>query len=185
MNRKQFLHELEQLLHSLPQDEREDILADYNEYFANGLNEGKSEEEITEKLGSPMNIAKELGVHNRFDLPNTNKKNNSFGAVVATIALGFFNLVFVLGPAIGILGVLFGGWVAGVCLTLAPLLQATSIVLGFTDFYLFEIFVSIASCGLGIFLLVGMYHLSKVVTKGFRMYYRWNISVVKGGMKHA
>lgn len=186
MNRKQFLNELERLLSSLPKEEREDILTDYNEYFANGLTEGKSEEEIVEKLGSPIIIAKELGVNSGLDLSdNTTKNSSSFGSIVATIALGFFNLVFILGPAIGLIGVLFGGWVAGICLTAAPLLQVLSLVLGFNDYYLFEFFVAIACSGLGIFLLVGMYHLSKIVSKGFKMYYRWNISIVKGGINHA
>lgn len=186
MDRKQFLYELEQLLHPLPKDERDDILADYNEYFANGLTEGKSEKEITEKLGSPRSIAIELGVQSSFDSPNSTSKNsNTFGAVAVTIAIFFFNLVFILGPAIGILGVLFGFWASGVCLIFAPLLQIVSVWLGFTDFYLFEIFVSIACSGLGLFIVVGMYHLSKVVAKGFKKYFRWNISVVKGGMKRA
>lgn len=42
------------------EDEVMDILRDYEEYFVDGIIEGKSEIEIIQSLGSPKEIANEL-----------------------------------------------------------------------------------------------------------------------------
>lgn len=60
MTEQQFLQQLEQAMESLPAEERNDILQDIREYFANGRADGKSENEIAAELGSPEAIAKEL-----------------------------------------------------------------------------------------------------------------------------
>ncbi|MFD1206911.1 MULTISPECIES: DUF4097 family beta strand repeat-containing protein [Sporosarcina] len=60
MNENQFIYELEQALKRLPADERDDIILDIKEYFSNGREDGKSEEEIAASLGSPNKIASEL-----------------------------------------------------------------------------------------------------------------------------
>ncbi|MCM3742562.1 DUF4097 family beta strand repeat-containing protein [Sporosarcina luteola] len=60
MTENRFISELEQALKRLPVDERNDILQDIREYFLNGRNDGKSEEEIAASLGSPAKIAAEL-----------------------------------------------------------------------------------------------------------------------------
>jgi DUF4097 and DUF4098 domain-containing protein YvlB len=60
MNENQFLLELETALKRLPTEERNDIMQDIREYFANGREDGKSDSEITASLGSPDRIAAEL-----------------------------------------------------------------------------------------------------------------------------
>ncbi|MGH2317823.1 DUF4097 family beta strand repeat-containing protein [Planococcus sp. SE5232] len=60
MTENQFLHELETALKQLPQEERNDILQDIREYFANGKADGKTDNEIAAELGSPEAIANEL-----------------------------------------------------------------------------------------------------------------------------
>lgn len=60
MTEQQFLQQLEQALERLPAEERNDILQDIREYFANGRADGKSDSDIAEELGSPEAIAKEL-----------------------------------------------------------------------------------------------------------------------------
>ena len=63
MNKETFLKQLDASLTKLPQDERRDIIQDYEEYFAIGLEEGKTEEQIAGSLGSPSQIAKEMISH--------------------------------------------------------------------------------------------------------------------------
>ncbi|MFS0690949.1 DUF4097 family beta strand repeat-containing protein [Sporosarcina sp. 179-K 8C2 HS] len=60
MTEKQFINELENALKRLPADERNDILQDIREYFLNGRDDGKEDEEIAASLGSPAKIAAEL-----------------------------------------------------------------------------------------------------------------------------
>ncbi|MGM9923910.1 MAG: HAAS signaling domain-containing protein [Bacillus sp. (in: firmicutes)] len=186
MIRKQFLAQLDSYLQSLSKAEREDILNDYNEYFDVGLEEGKTEEEIAFKLGSPKTIAKDLCANSSFDLAMSNPTiSNTFRAIGATIGMSLFNLFIVLVPAL-VLGVfLLSGWVAGASLTLAPFLYAVSLLFNYDGFYAFEGFMILASCGIGILLLLLMYHLSILCAKSFVAYCKWNISIVKGGTKHA
>lgn len=185
MNRGQFLKQLSEQLSALPRNERDDILNDYNEYFENGLLEGKSESEIAENLGSPELIAKELNITNTFaQVDQKMTFSNVISAIGLTIGLSFLNLIIVLGPAIAIAGVLFGGWVSSVALIFSPLLQLVSIMLGFNQAFAFEIFLSIGFSGLGIILLIVMYYVTIFSSKVFIRYCKWNVTVVKGGMKH-
>lgn len=67
MSKEGFLKELSSYLRKLPEEERQDILLDYEEHFQFGLEEGKTESEIIQSLGSPKVIAKELLAMYRFD----------------------------------------------------------------------------------------------------------------------
>lgn len=60
MTENQFIIELENALKRLPADERNDILQDIREYFSDGREDGKAEEEIAASLGTPAKIAAEL-----------------------------------------------------------------------------------------------------------------------------
>jgi hypothetical protein len=60
MNKEQFLLALEEELALLPEDEKEDVLGDLNEYFEEGVRDGKSEQEISASLGSPAAIASDI-----------------------------------------------------------------------------------------------------------------------------
>ena len=185
MNREQFLQKLFDQLSALPIEERNDIINDYNEYFENGLLEGKSESEISKNLGSPELIAKELTISNTFaQVESKMTFSNVISAIGLTIGLSFLNLIIVLGPAIAIAGILFGGWVTGIVLIFSPLLQLISILFGFNQAYAFEIFLAIGFSGLGILLSIGMYYVTIFSSKVFIKYCKWNVSVVKGGMKH-
>ena len=60
MTEEKFLEVLEKELILLKEDERKDIIRDFREYFANGLAEGKKEEEIVESFGPVHELAMEL-----------------------------------------------------------------------------------------------------------------------------
>ena len=57
MTKNDFLNTLYQSLLYLPAKERQEILQDYEEHFAAGIEEGKAEEEICRALGDPKEIA--------------------------------------------------------------------------------------------------------------------------------
>ncbi|SIT84746.1 DUF4097 family beta strand repeat-containing protein [Edaphobacillus lindanitolerans] len=60
MGKNEFLNELRQHLTVLPEEERNDILQDLNEYFDEGKREGKSESDISSSLGTPSEIAADI-----------------------------------------------------------------------------------------------------------------------------
>lgn len=58
MNKVEFLSALQQGLRSVPPEDRQEILYDYEEHFRIGMEEGKTDEEIAASLGDPRGIAR-------------------------------------------------------------------------------------------------------------------------------
>ncbi len=69
--KKNWIEALERELRSLPEDDRLDIILNYKEQITVMLAEGKSEDEILKRLGSPKEVAREtkqaLGYESKFD----------------------------------------------------------------------------------------------------------------------
>jgi uncharacterized membrane protein len=184
MNKEKFSRQLDLSLKKLSSKERQDILQDYEEHFAIGLEEGKTEEEIAASLGSPSQIAKELLASYHLEkVEATVSTGNIIRAVWAVIGLGFFNLVIVLGPFLALLGIIFAGWAMGVGFVFAPLLVLIDAVVNYGTFQFFDLFISLALCGIGLFIVIGMFPATKSVINGFVRYLKYNASIVKGGLK--
>ncbi|MGM0889100.1 MAG: DUF1700 domain-containing protein [Bacillota bacterium] len=183
MNKEQFIKQLNASLTRLSLEEREDILQDYEEYFEIGMEEGKSEQEISKSLGNPRQISKELMASFHLgQVEQTTSAGNVMRAVWAVIGLGFFYLVIVLGPFIALIGVVIAGWVSAIAFILAPLGALFNLVLG--NFQLFDLFFALGLCGIGIFIAMGMFVATSALTKGFIRYLKFNASLVKGGLKN-
>lgn len=185
MNKEQFLQKLDQSLKRLPTDERRDIIQDFEEHFIFGLEEGKPEEEIAASLGSPDKIAKELlASHHLEKVEATATTGNILRAVWAVIGLGFFNLVIVLGPFIALAGIVMAGWISAAAFILSPFLVLFNAVIYPATFAFFDIFFSMILAGLGLFIAIGMFFVTRGFIKGFIRYLQFNVKLVKGGMKH-
>src|SRR5699024_11262340 len=78
---------------------------------------------------------------------STATTGNILRAVWAVIGLGFFNLVIVLGPFLGLAGVILGGWIASVVFTLSPLLVLVNTVIYPGTFLYFDFFFSLILSG--------------------------------------
>ena len=186
MNKEKFLAALDVALKHISAEERQDILQDFEEHFSVGREEGKTEEEIAAGLGSPQQIAKEmLASYHIEKVETTTTTGNVFRAVWAVIGLGFFNLIIVLGPFIALIGILFAGWVAGISFIAAPLLALFDMIIHPGTFELFALFFSMALAGLGLFIVIGMFFATRVLTNGFVKYLKFNTKLVKGGLKDA
>lgn len=184
MNKDQFLQILSNGLKKLPAEEREDIIRDFQEHFQMGNQEGKTEEEIAKSLGSPKQIARELLA--TYQVEKVSEKvtfSNVLRATWAVIGLGFFNLTIVLGPFLALVGIIVGGWFTGISFALSPVLVLLNLLIAPGTFSLFEMFLSIAFCGFGLLLVIGMFYLTKGLIKLFIRYLKFNINLVKGGLK--
>ena len=79
MNKSEFLEILKDYLgKDFSEDEVSDILRDYEEYFVDGIIEGKSDMEIISALGSPKSIAKDLVSQMKEKDENKQFKNSKF-----------------------------------------------------------------------------------------------------------
>ncbi|WP_137937519.1 DUF1700 domain-containing protein [Chitinivorax sp. B] len=93
MNKAQFFNVLKQALAALPAEELDDVLADYHEYFRDGVANGRTEEEVAKGLGSPRKIARELLAQQRIQEWKDHKSmNNLLRVAVSIAALGSLNL---------------------------------------------------------------------------------------------
>src|SRR5512136_160101 len=104
---------------TLSKDELDDIISDYSEHFSIGKANGRTDEELWRSLGSPDDVAREIRVLHLVKKAEDNRScRNIFHAVVATLGLGLFNLVFVLAPVIILVVLLLVIFMLGVMITL-------------------------------------------------------------------
>lgn len=178
MNKQLFLNQLRIQLRGLQETEIEDIVQDYAEYFADARNNGMSEEEAAANLGNPFDIARDI--KSSYEKPSHPSSSNTSEVRSFIIAAGLilFNLMIVLGPALGLIGAFFGIIFSCFVLILSPILVTGSLLFG--TGHLFELFLSLFLCGIGI---LAMPYLLKLARKGvdwINQYLQWNIRLVKG-----
>lgn len=180
MNKGEFLEKLNYGLHKIPAGEKQDILYDYEEHFRIGLEMGKTEEEISNALGEPENLAKDFSANYRvIQAVNTASTANLLRAVLATVSLGFFNLIFVLGPFIAAVGVLIALFAVSVSVTIAGILLALLQVPRFFSINgIAFIFLGTGLMALGLLLFVGSYYLLKSFYGLTIKYLRFNLKII-------
>jgi uncharacterized membrane protein len=183
MNKKQFVKELKSHLKHLQDEELKDVVADYEEHIEVGVSKGRDEKEVIKALGKPKTIAKHIIAHHLVEKAKKERSTpNILRAVLATVAVGFFNLVFVLGPFIGIVAVLFSLFVTGASLVVAGVAGSFAIA--------FDIVVAgipllaaysflIASIAIGGLVLIGSYYLSKLFGILTLKYLKLNLKIIK------
>jgi uncharacterized membrane protein len=192
MNRDQFLSQLRKALGRTSEAEKREILADYEEHFRVGIAEGRSEEDLAKALGNPSAIGNAFRIESLAD--NTRKGwklGDVFRAVFASISLGFFNIIVVLGPFLGLVGVLIGMWavvaalgisgIGGVAGAIAgPFLQG---LLGFTftaGNALFLFFAGTCAAALGVLAAIGMAWVTRQFFVLTARYVTFNARIISG-----
>jgi uncharacterized membrane protein len=194
LNKESFLCKLEGLLQNFSQEERKDILYDYEEHFRIGIEEGKTEEAIAKHLGEPSDIVKQyIKIEgNRTNLYETSsifdsnvyRKSSVLRLVMVATGLLFLNIIL-LGPYIGIASVVFSFFIvsfalflSSIAFLLAPIVpQLVSIPINMP--YLSMIFFAICLAALGALVFIGSYYAGKYVYKVTINYCKFNIRIIK------
>lgn len=185
MNKKQFLFILQNHLTSITDEERKELIADYENHFSDGMQSGKTEEQIAHELGDPFELVKEI-LGDRFTIqdpyinPITTKKPASVTRnIFVYIGLFFINIV-IIPLFIG----LWSGWL-GLCAgslgaLVSPLLLIPEYLINH-ELSIPKLFATIAGMGVGLWLLIAVmftYRGLKFITKSF---IQWNNTISKGG----
>lgn len=189
MNKEQYLERLKLQLSNLSESDINEIIRDQEEYINEGLRQGRAEGDIIKSLGDPTDLAKELKATSQIHsagkeeklLPKTNRLLKAIGA---TLVLTPFNLIFVLGPFCGLIGILVAFWSVSFTLGLMGLvfIPTSLITIGSgVTIFLFSLFTSIAITGFGILFLVSSYYLTLGLYKLFIRYLKWNVDFITGG----
>ena len=120
MTRQAFMTRLREGLRGLPPSMQADIVADYENHFAEGLAAGRSEDEVAAALGDPGRLSRELRAEHglkRWEEERT--ASAGAGAVFAVLGLGAIDLLILLPLLMGIGGAIFGVGVAAVAIFIA------------------------------------------------------------------
>lgn len=172
-------------------EDLEDILSDYTEHFSIGRAEGRSEEDLCRSLGSPEDVAREIRATYLVEkAEQARSAENIWHAVLATLGLGLFNLIFVLIPFILLVVLLVIVFVAGLVMLVAgPLLLlvavlqlcGVAIAIPWWSSPVPGIFISIGLVFAGIIVVILAIHLARVFYRLAIRYMKWNIHVIRGG----
>ena len=203
MTRNEFIAQLAHALQQLTESERNDILRDYQEYFIDAQQPGRSDDEIIATLGQPAQIAKQLTANRHLAAAKQQLSVGAFlKATLAVISLTIFNVGFVLGPLITIAGSILALWVVCITLVLSPAIYGIMLlfqipVTNVGDIYTvlstYEFtpsvqqaflqlggFLTLIAVGFGILGCIILYYLSRLFISIFIKYMQFNVSVLQG-----
>jgi uncharacterized membrane protein len=109
MNRAHFMTQLRDGLSGLHHTDIDDILRDYNSYFADGAADGRSEDEVAAALGDPARLARELRAEAGFRRWEENRSaGNFFGVVLALLGLATIDFIILLPFLCALAAIFFG-----------------------------------------------------------------------------
>jgi len=190
MTKTEFFKELKEELTGLSEASLSEILSDYEEHFSIAHEKGKSDAEVITKLGDPAVIAKEFKAQTLVKKAESHQSaTNLWRAVFSTIGVSLFNLIFVVGPFIGVVATLFSFLIVGIAL-MASGLFATVVVIFSPVIPNISLGTSIAagvliSLGVffaGIFVTVLSYYLNKFFYKLTLKYLKFNLNIITKGV---
>lgn len=189
MNKSEFLNVLERSLNGVPYEDKKEIMYDYEEHFRIGMENGKTEDEISESLGEPKTLARLYKANYRLEMAKEQPSyTNVFRAVFAAISLGFINLIFVLGPFIGLCAIVFALFVTAFAITFSGVAIFTSAFIPWVGMHVHLgvafvspialIFLGIGLTALGSLFIIGDCFMAKYFYIGTVKYLKWNISII-------
>ena len=194
MTEKEYIDKLYVNLSNISEEEKRDILMDYEEHFHVGLERGLSEDEISKNLGSPEQIAKQFkysSLVNKAEEKTT--PVNIIRLLIAGIGLGFFNLILGLPFVVTIMSLLISGAAVGLSLIIAGASVFISTILeplnlSFISMLyipnissrLMLVFVGIGLAFIGISLIALMIKITKIFLIGVLKYIKTNVKIITG-----
>lgn len=191
MNKKDFIKTLRSGLRGLPKEEINSILADYEEHFAIGKTKKKREDSIVKSLGDPKQIAKQYKLESVVKAAeDKTSAGNILRAVFATISLGFFNLIFMIGifavlfgTLVGLFGAAIGIVFGGIAGLFASVLVSSLPWITFGIPAIAGVFVSIGLIAFGLLFFIGDCLLAKWFYQLTLVYIKFNVRIVRGNKK--
>ena len=108
MTREEFLSRLKRGLAGLPVSSAAEILTDYEAHYDDGLAAGRTEAEISAKLGDPDRLARELKAEAGIQRWHQEKNPSAAaGAVFAVLGLGALDILILLPILMTVIGIMF------------------------------------------------------------------------------
>ena len=189
MNKEQFLDQLRRSLSGIPEEEKKEILYDYEEHFRSALENGQAEEEIARSLGNPRILGKTYRIETLLDKEKGGQRaSNILRAVFASLSLGFFNVIITIPLYSGLLAGLVSLWAGAVSLALSGVAVIAGVILQplLPSFFTlgglsipFLIFSGLGVSALGLLSVIGMWKLSQLFFRMTARYVQFNVRIFK------
>lgn len=109
MTREGFLFRLREGLRGVSPTARDEIIADYTQHFQDGMEAGRTEEEVATALGDPSRLARELRAE--IGLKRWEEERSpgaAAGAIFAVLGLGALDILILLPILLSVVSVMFG-----------------------------------------------------------------------------
>ncbi|MBO0438797.1 DUF1700 domain-containing protein [Candidatus Enterococcus ikei] len=100
-----------------------------------------------------------------------------FCQVAGVLSLNFLLMIWFI---FAFIMIFFACWLVAVVFLFSPILGGISVVAGFNDATMFQMFLSIFLCGAGVIGILILTPLTKFFGKVLRRYLQWNIQVLRG-----
>ena len=179
MTKQLFLNELSAALHGLSREERYRTLSYYDELIDDRVEDGQSEEEAVESLGSPEQIAREI-LGEEEPAPSTSKGRKVWLIVLLVLGFPLWGSLLLCVYICLFLPVFLLGVLALVCLASALigvvgtpfLIMDVGLLTGGLPAGLFQLGLSVALLGLAVLSALGFYFTGKATVKAGRALWR-------------
>ncbi len=188
MTQSEYLRKLEGALKNNGISRIHEILADYQEHFAMGISNGKTEAEISQKLGEPETIAGAYHTEDMIrEIKSPESNNFSFSSALTIlgrlIILAPLNFIVFLIPGLVLLSLLAAGWaVAAAFFATSLAIISATFAIGILSISFWAMVASSAGSLslLGLTVLVGffMYFVSKHLILASISYLQWNLKFI-------
>nr|WP_191964302.1 DUF1700 domain-containing protein [Aneurinibacillus sp. XH2] len=177
MSKEDFFRDLEYKLKGLPEQERRQILQVYEDLFRTAAENGKDEREVTAYLGfaSDHPPLDHLAVYPH---PAIDSSHQGIRPLIASVALGLFNLIIVLPPFLAISALLLA-----FCIMTFVLLALPLFIWWFPYgdiLFIHKLFLTMAVFGLGMLTGIASWYSVKWYFIAVRKYIQINVNLIKG-----
>lgn len=185
MKKQVFMKKLSGHLTKMNKEERDDILADFEEYFTYAVKDGEDEEAVCARIGDPKKIAKEYYTQKIIEEANQSKTFKTMGrAVFASAGLSLINFFYAICiVAVGYI-VIAALYIAVVSIGLAGLAVVVAsfiFILGAAPYLVaLGVFAGIGLAALSVLAFIGVMQLAKAFRKGNMRFLNMTRRTIRG-----
>lgn len=180
MNKQEFIESLRHYLAALPDDERNELLRDYEAHFIYGQQNGKTEAEISKELGDPLALAREaLGADFLPSMAWSPPRRDIPRFIGVSILLFFMNIMLAIPIGAAIWAAFISICAVAISFVLAPIALVLETVL-YGDFLPGKLFAVIGLTGMGMLLSAGAFYIGKGLISLTLNYGKWNYKTWRG-----
>lgn len=180
MNKQEFIETLRHYLASMPTDERNELLREYEAHFIYGQQSGKTEAEIAKELGDPLTLARDtVGPDFLPPPPWAPQRSDTPRLIGVTLLLFFMNIMLVIPIGASIWAAFISLCAAAISGILSPLALLVDTLL-YGEFAIYKLFLAIGMTGIGMLLSSAAFYLGKGLWIVTLRYLKWNYKTWRG-----